>query len=348
MIALPQVRFFIWKNPFYWSWFLHTIFLLVLVLPYFLLYSYTFIEKKQIKENFKLFNQRLKNREREILSLKLSALEAYQWQPVLRCQTLSNERANDDNCFLTALVFMPTEQSQKISKPFSFDTKKQTTLTTQNVDTPCLLCHRKEKNKQLVFQHQIIPPSNQTPATDFFYSQSFFWFSMTIIISVLLFHTLRIFLWLHGDLRIVAFAALNREYNENQMLQLSHHLEIESFFLYREAGNGYLRGYASQRKFRIWLKNYFTPNLNKLEKEFSMLRAVAFTTDVSSLSGASAQGILMAQTIAAKPKETAFLLERRLLNGSRLDQAGKQAFWNSKGKKVEFRFLKITENGRKI
>lgn len=345
MISLPKVRFFIWRNPFYWTWHLHIAILFLLMLPYVLLFAYTILEKRQKKENYQLFNQRLKNREREILSLKLSALEAYQWQPALRCQTLSNED-QDANCFLSSLFFMEQQLAKKNSPPFVFDANKQITFTVQDVDAPCLLCHRQEKNKKLVFQHQVIPPSNKALVNDFFYSKSFFWFSMTLVTSLLLFHLFRVFLWLHGDLRIVAFAILNKDYSEKQMLQLSQALTIESFFLYREAGNGYLRGYLSQRKFRSWIKNYFTPNLSKLEKEFSVLRGVAFTTDVSSLSAASAQGILMAQTIAAKPKETAFLLERDLLNGLVLDQAGKQAFWNSKGKKVEFRFLKITEYGK--
>lgn len=345
MIQLPKVHYFLLKNPFYWPWFFHVAVLLLITIPYAVLFSYTFIEKKQAQENKTLFLQRLENRQREILSLKLSGLETYQWQPALQCKTLSSDdnpqKAQNEKCFLTTIAFIKQASAKKYTSPFMFDKQKNKTFTVQEVDPPCLVCHRKEKNVALLFAHQIVPPNMSLPVNRFFYSESFYWFSMSLLLLILLFYLLRLYFFLRGDLRIVALAILNEQMDQKAMLELSKELSLDDFFLYRETGNGYVRAYLSRRKFRLWIKNYFTPNLGKWESKFGLLRAAAFTTRTSSLLRSSSEGIRVAQNIAAKPQENAFLLERELLKGLLLNEAGKQAFWKSQDKKIEFRFLKL-------
>lgn len=357
MISLPKVRFSLWKNPFYWPKAFHAGIFLVLAFLYLFLFAFTRVEQKHVQENKKLFEQRLQDREREIFSLKLSGLEPYQWKPALQCKTLAHEKNHSSGevvnkvikeknslCFNSDISFVKQNflaAQEENPLGYVFNPQQKQTLSLVAMPDPCLICHRKEQNKMILFAHSIIPPSTAMSLNRFFYSAAFYWFSMTLILLFFLFHLLRLYFFFRGDLRVVSLAILNPDMSQLGMEQLSKNLTLDAFFLYKETGQGYMRGYISLRKFRYWLKIYLTPNVKELEEKFGTLRAAAFVTPSSSLLHSSSEGMRIAQMIAAKPQENAFLLDHELLKGSALNEVGQKAVWKSQNKKIEFRFLKL-------
>lgn len=332
-------------------------------------------KKEQNNKSYELYYRALDIRKRELANLKLSGAELFVWKPLFACKSLEQEGAGKKRTNAqeapsketstlkkpaskkgalrkkksspgAAMTSSQPGQGECIETAFFFSEagekkgyrpgQEEEIFYTGEIAPPCLICHTKEEGKTITwkFQYPFVAP--ETTATMIWTSEDFSWFHLFFWLILFLYGWARYLSRRSGQGRYVAATILVEEEGalEEWLSSKAGKIFYRHFF-YAEAGQNYLRGYASKKSFELLFKK-ITGGETPFENSGIRVGVVEYDSD-----DLSYEGVRIAQALANKAPSGTIVVEENILPEQQEALALRKAVWKRGETPVHFRIVEL-------
>ena len=296
----------------------------------------------------------LNSRRELIKNLKLANIQPYVWRPVLNCESILSDshyirskpdKKEDQACIPIHMRF--SKRGLGITNQYIRDASNNVIKYQENIEKPCLICHRNESKSLVTWVYQTSPKTSYHISQESIQekmSQLFAICFFSIFIFWLVYLLARFIMSTRGKLDVLALSFLNEEGSFSKKIFKEMKLK-KSDFLYAELSDHFLRGYIPRSAFLKWLELLIEKNALCGESHLlSKTRASVVTTP----SGNNFEGMRISQIIAKKAEPGRIIFEQDILPNPKpklVPEGCRKVVWkvrrNQQGDPKQYKFVDI-------
>ena len=329
----------VWKN-----WLLHPLFwpkaFLAFLVGLFLCLNavvYLLYQKETRDKSGFFYYRALEIRKRELVNLKLSAIEPFVWKPLFECTGLTDDGVVSKDCIQTKARFVEDKVQNGETMKTGYEKVSSELVTyTENPAKPCLICHTKDENHLVEWQFQYTIPETKKIYTAIWQSSDYKIANVIVVFLFFLYFGFRYLSSVSGNSDLVAFYVVCNPYEPDHAFSTKEGRKLRKMFLYLEAGPHFYRGYISKKVFERLLKIYFTGEHPFLETEVQAGAVLHKDKNISF------EGLRVAQAIATKAPKKGLIVQEAALGKVHELEKNKKAVWKKGDDSLNFRIFHLS------